>query len=96
LRLLVWSIRQVSLRLRLVNADDARSGADDAPSAAERLALACELFDDALEMLRLRLERQHPDWTDDAIERELERWVVARPGAEDGDVAGPNLRVTRL
>ena len=63
---------------------------------SERLELACELFDDALEMLRLRVEREHPDWDEDAVERELERWLLDRPGAEFGDIAGPHLRVRIL
>ncbi len=73
---------------------DANDG--DSATPAERLALACELLDDALEMLRLRLSREHPAWTEDQIERELSRWLHDRPGAEDGDIAGPSLRVRRL
>lgn len=62
-------------------------------TAGERLEMAFELFDDALEMLRLRIEREHPTWSDDDIEQELERWLLDRPGAAHGDVAGPDLHV---
>lgn len=59
----------------------------DREEMAERLQLACELFDDALDMLRLRLRRERPDATQEAIGLEIDRWIEARPGAEEGDYA---------
>jgi hypothetical protein len=56
-------------------------------AAAERLRFALELFDDAVDMLRLRLRRDRPGATDEEIEAAVEAWIVHRPGAEHGDAA---------
>lgn len=62
-------------------------GRGEAEEMAERLRVAFELFDDALDMMRLRLRRAWPDATQEAIELEIDRWIESRPGAEAGDYA---------
>jgi hypothetical protein len=56
--------------------------------ARSGVEIAVELYALAEAMLRKRLEREHPRWTRDAIEAEVNRWRVARPGAERGDSPG--------
>lgn len=59
---------------------------DRSPEAvAERLRLTLELFDDAVDMLRLKLRRAHPDATETEIEARIDAWIAERPGAEEGD-----------
>ena len=54
----------------------------------ERLELALQLFDLGVEMLRARLRREQPDAGDEEIERQVQRWLRHRPGAEHGDAEG--------
>jgi len=59
---------------------------DRSPEATSaRLQLALSMFDDALDMLRLKLRRAKPNASDAEIEAEVAAWVSRRPGAEDGD-----------
>ena len=71
-------------------------GRGEAEEMAERLRVAFELFDDALDMMRLRLRRAWPDATQEAIELEIDRWIASRPGAEASRCAGvtPPLSAT--
>ncbi len=62
-----------------------RDSSSDA--AVERLRFALELFDDAVDMLRLRLRRDRPGATSEEIEVAVEAWIAHRPGAEQGDFA---------
>ena len=57
-------------------------------SPGERLEIALQLFDLGIEMLRTRLRREQPDAGEDVIEREVQRWLRRRPGAEHGDAEG--------
>jgi hypothetical protein len=50
--------------------------------------IAIELYAVAEAMLRQRLAREHPQWSHHAINAEVNRWRVARPGAEHGDSPG--------
>jgi len=59
------------------------------------VATAMELYELAEAMLAQRLGREHPTWSRAAIEREVDRWRVARPGAEHGDAAGRVVRWPR-
>ncbi len=59
---------------------------DRSPEATcARLRVALEMFDDALDMLRLKLRRAKPHASDEEIEAEVAAWVSRRPGAEEGD-----------
>jgi len=49
---------------------------------------ASELHAFAIAMLRARLRREHPRWSEAAIDAEVKRWQLARPGAEHGDAEG--------
>jgi len=62
---------------------------------ARRLRLALDLFDAGLAMHRQTLRRRHPDADDAEIERRISAWLIDRPGAEHGDVAG-RIRVRPL
>jgi hypothetical protein len=55
---------------------------------ASRLRQAFELTELAEGMLRQRLRREHPTWSDKTLAREIERWRLTRPGAEHGDAVG--------
>jgi hypothetical protein len=59
-----------------------------ASEAAERFALALDLYETGEAMLRQRLRREDPSATDDDLERAIEAWLGQRPGAEMGDAAG--------
>lgn len=63
-----------------------RSG--DSEASAERLRVALELFAAAEDIQRQNLRRRFPRESRDRIERRLETWRCARPGAEAGDAAG--------
>jgi len=61
-------------------------------ATAERLRHALELFDDALDMLRLSIQRKHPDISDLEIERRVDLWLTeSRPNADEA----PDLAVSR-
>jgi hypothetical protein len=59
------------------------------------VATAIELYQLAEAMLVQRLTREHPTWSRVQIEREVDRWRVARPGAEHGDALGRVVRWPR-
>ncbi|MBI5496934.1 MAG: hypothetical protein HY904_18105 [Deltaproteobacteria bacterium] len=57
-------------------------------SPAQKLRVAFELADAAVEMMKARIRREHPvlsSWERAAL---LVRWVQTRPGAEWGDGEG--------
>jgi hypothetical protein len=56
--------------------------------AAENLEDALELADLAERMVRARLRREHPDWSDDELDESVLVWLHERPGAEHGDAEG--------
>lgn len=56
--------------------------------AAKRLWQAFELVAISEEMLRSRLRRENPGWSEVAVEREVTKWRLRRPGAEHGDAVG--------
>lgn len=62
---------------------------------ARRLRLAFDLFEAGVAMHRQTLRRRYPDADDAEIDRRLDAWLIERPGAEHGDVAGP-IRVRPL
>jgi hypothetical protein len=68
----------------------------DALSPAERLRAACELSDAAVELVRARFTREHPDESAEAIERRVDAWRTTRPGAEHGDGEGHPVAWPRI
>jgi hypothetical protein len=54
--------------------------------AAERLAMAFDLYDAAESMMRQNLRRRHPEADDDEIEQRLIEWLLTRRG--EGDAVG--------
>lgn len=58
-------------------------------SPGQRLRLALEMFDFGVRMQRLRLQRQHPDVDETGIDELMNAWMLDRPGATNGDCAGP-------
>ncbi|MCY4026154.1 MAG: hypothetical protein OXH75_07560 [Acidobacteria bacterium] len=59
-----------------------------AGSVAEAFRTTLDLFDAGVALQRQNLRRQHPEASDEEIERLLGRWLRHRPGAEDGDGSG--------
>ena len=39
-------------------------------------------------MMRARLSREHPEWTEAQVQAAIEDWLRQRPGAEFGDCPG--------
>jgi hypothetical protein len=59
---------------------------------AQRLRLALEMFEFGVRMHWTSLRRNNPDLDDVQIADLLREWMLARPGAADGDCAGPVSR----
>ena len=57
-------------------------------AAAEYLEDALELADLAERMVRARLRREHPGWSEDQLDARVLAWLHERPGAEHGDAEG--------
>ena len=55
---------------------------------AERLRIALDLFALGEQMMRARLSREHPEWTEPQVQAAIEEWLRDRPGAEFGDCPG--------
>lgn len=58
------------------------------PDVLRRMQIAFDLAETAEEMNRMTLKRQHPDASDEEIERMIVAWYQHRPGAEHGDGDG--------
>ncbi len=67
----------------------------DRDAVIERIRLAFELYEASEQMMRLNLRRRYPEADEEEIERRIVEWLHTRPGAEDGDVSGPGLRVRK-
>lgn len=67
----------------------------DLTPEARRLHIASDLFEAGVALHRQTLRRRHPDADEAEITRRLRAWLLERPGAEHGDVAGP-IRVRPL
>ena len=57
-------------------------------AAAGRFRIALELFETGVAMMRQKLRREHPEWSDSQLEARLAEWLQDRPGAEHGDAVG--------
>lgn len=60
-----------------------------ASTPEERLRIALEMADLGEQLVRSRLRRDHPDWTDEQVQAVIDRWRQDRPGAPFGDYPGP-------
>jgi hypothetical protein len=56
--------------------------------AAQRFAMALELFEAGEAIMRQNLRRKFPDADEADIERRLGEWRSSRPGAPHGDAPG--------
>lgn len=65
-------------------------------AAARRFRLALDLFATGEEVMRQRLRRLHPEWTDSGVDAEIGKWLRDRPGAQSGDAVGRPLDFTNL
>ena len=61
---------------------------EDEQLASDRFETALELAELAEEMVECRVRREHPDATDEDVERALRAWYATRPGAVYGDSEG--------
>ena len=57
-------------------------------SIAEAFRTTLDLFETGVDLMRQNLRREHPDETEDEIDRRLNEWLHHRPGAEFGDCPG--------
>ncbi len=55
---------------------------------AERFRLTLELHELGVALMRQNLRRRYPRASEATIEERLGRWLVERPGAEQGDAEG--------
>jgi Rv0078B-related antitoxin len=60
-----------------------------ATTPEERLRIALDLADVGEKMMRTRLRREHPGYSDARLEAAMEAWMQDRPGAPFGDHPGP-------
>ena len=58
--------------------------------SAQRIRLALDLFATGEALMRQQLRRRHPEWTETELRQGLLKWLRERPGAENGDAAGPS------
>jgi hypothetical protein len=56
--------------------------------AASRVRLALDMFVTAEAVQAQNLKRRYPDASEQELRTRLGEWLLARPGAEDGDAAG--------
>lgn len=59
-----------------------------AHTPAARLRIAIDLFGVGEQMIRTRLRREHPQWSEEQVQAAVEQWLRERPGAEFGDCPG--------
>ncbi|GEM_PF-1991648 len=60
----------------------------ESEATARRLRQAVEMADAGLAMMRLNLQRDHPEASADELESLFRDWLFSRPGAEHGDACG--------
>lgn len=66
----------------------------DTPAA--RLRTALDLFALGEQMMRAKLHREHPGWTEEQVRDAIGAWLRDRPGAESGDCPGRPVAVEGL
>jgi hypothetical protein len=57
-------------------------------SALDAFRTTLDLFGTGLELMRQNLRRDQPQASESEIDRQLQRWLQDRPGAEAGDCPG--------
>ncbi len=57
-------------------------------SPVEKLLWALDLHETGVALMRQNLRREHPQASEEEIEKLLVAWLHRRPGAEHGDAAG--------
>jgi Rv0078B-related antitoxin len=62
--------------------------ASTSQSAAAAFRATLDLFETGLRLMRQNLRRNHPEATEQEIDRQLRQWLHHRPGAEPGDCPG--------
>jgi hypothetical protein len=58
-------------------------------SPAEKLRIAFDLHETGRRMYLQTLKRKHRGLSDEQLQAELLKWLLAPPGAENGDFPGP-------
>jgi hypothetical protein len=61
--------------LRIEVVDDDMAAILRSKTGAERLAMASDLFASARRMIASHLAAEHPDWTDEQVQRETSRRI---------------------
>ena len=59
-----------------------------ASTPEERLRIALDMADTGIEMKRMQVRREHPEWSDDEVAAAMRAWLTDRPGAPYGDHPG--------
>lgn len=52
------------------------------------LAVALELLETSVQLRAQRHRREHPEATESEVAAVVQAWLLARPGAPDGDAPG--------
>jgi hypothetical protein len=60
----------------------------DAAAAAERFAMALDLYEAGEAITRQNLRRKFPQADEEEIEHLVVQWLLSRPGAPLGDTSG--------
>jgi hypothetical protein len=64
------------------------------PSTSDAFRTTLDLFETGLNLVRQNLRRDHPQASEDEIDRRLRAWLRERPGAESGDAPGRPVDVS--
>ena len=67
---------------------NSRMASSTSQSAAAAFRTTLDLFETGLRLMRQNLRRDHPEATEQEIDRQLREWLHRRPGAESGDCSG--------
>jgi len=59
-----------------------------AVTTANGMAVALDLFQFAVELQTQTYRREHPDADDEDVREFVQQWLLARPGAPNGDGVG--------
>lgn len=58
------------------------------PTLGEKLAMALDLAEAGVDLMRENLRRRHPQATESELDAMIVAWLRERPGAEQGDGVG--------
>ncbi|MBI4886098.1 MAG: hypothetical protein HY824_03305 [Acidobacteria bacterium] len=64
------------------------------PSTSDAFRTTLDLFETGLDLVRQNLRRDHPQASEEDIDRRLREWLRQRPGAESGDSPGRPVDVS--